>query len=105
MATVFGPIYGMTPLFGTLLTGLPARGLNSLFGLAAIGLGYGVYRLKPVAWILAICLPLVAGASTDHIEGGFGERRDLDALAMAGVPVYSMQGRGGGWRLVQLRRT
>ena len=27
-------------------------------------------------------------------------RRDLDALAMAGVPVYSVQGRGGGWRLV-----
>ena len=27
-------------------------------------------------------------------------RRDLDALAMAGVPVYSMQGRGGGWRLL-----
>jgi predicted DNA-binding transcriptional regulator YafY len=26
-------------------------------------------------------------------------RRDLDALAMAGVPVTSMQGRGGGWRL------
>ena len=25
-------------------------------------------------------------------------RRDLDALAMAGVPVYSVQGRGGGWR-------
>ena len=23
-------------------------------------------------------------------------RRDLDALAMAGVPVYSVQGRGGG---------
>ncbi len=26
-------------------------------------------------------------------------RRDLDALAMSGVPVYSQQGRGGGWRL------
>ena len=32
-------------------------------------------------------------------------RRDLDALAMAGVPVYSMQGRGGGWRLVGGART
>jgi predicted DNA-binding transcriptional regulator YafY len=27
-------------------------------------------------------------------------RRDLDALAMAGVPVYSRQGRNGGWELV-----
>jgi predicted DNA-binding transcriptional regulator YafY len=26
-------------------------------------------------------------------------RRDLDALGTAGLPVYSMQGRGGGWRL------
>jgi predicted DNA-binding transcriptional regulator YafY len=27
-------------------------------------------------------------------------RRDLDALSMAGVPVYSKQGRNGGWQLV-----
>jgi predicted DNA-binding transcriptional regulator YafY len=32
-------------------------------------------------------------------------RRDLEALAVAGVPVYSMQGRGGGWRLVGGART
>jgi predicted DNA-binding transcriptional regulator YafY len=32
-------------------------------------------------------------------------RRDLEALAMAGVPVYSLQGRGGGWRLVGGART
>ena len=32
-------------------------------------------------------------------------RRDFDALAMAGVPVYSIQGRGGGWRLVGGART
>ncbi|WP_030455826.1 helix-turn-helix transcriptional regulator [Herbidospora cretacea] len=32
-------------------------------------------------------------------------RRDLEALSMAGVPVYSMQGRGGGWRLVGGART
>ena len=32
-------------------------------------------------------------------------RRDLDALATAGVPVYPMQGRGGGWRLVGGART
>ncbi len=32
-------------------------------------------------------------------------RRDLDALAMAGVPLYSVRGRGGGWRLVGGART
>ncbi|MEJ2856704.1 MULTISPECIES: helix-turn-helix transcriptional regulator [unclassified Saccharothrix] len=32
-------------------------------------------------------------------------RRDLDALAMAGVPIYSTPGRGGGWRLVGGART
>ncbi len=32
-------------------------------------------------------------------------RRDLDALAIAGVPVYSVPGRGGGWRLVGGART
>lgn len=32
-------------------------------------------------------------------------RRDLDALAVAGVPVYSQQGRGGGWRLAGGGRT
>ena len=26
-------------------------------------------------------------------------RRDLEALGMAGLPIYSQQGRGGGWRL------
>jgi predicted DNA-binding transcriptional regulator YafY len=32
-------------------------------------------------------------------------RRDLDALGMAGVPVFSTQGRGGGWELVGGART
>jgi len=27
-------------------------------------------------------------------------RRDLEALAMSGVPLYSQAGRGGGWRLI-----
>ncbi|WP_194822416.1 YafY family protein [Micromonospora sp. S-DT3-3-22] len=26
-------------------------------------------------------------------------RRDLGAMVVAGVPVYSLRGRGGGWRL------
>ena len=32
-------------------------------------------------------------------------RRDLEALAMAGVPVYSQPGRGGGWSLIGGART
>lgn len=32
-------------------------------------------------------------------------RRDLDALAMSGIPVYSVRGRGGGWRLLGGART
>ena len=27
-------------------------------------------------------------------------RRDLEALGMAGLPVYSRQGRNGGWQLL-----
>lgn len=32
-------------------------------------------------------------------------RRDLDALGMAGIPIYSTRGRGGGWRLAGDGRT
>jgi predicted DNA-binding transcriptional regulator YafY len=32
-------------------------------------------------------------------------RRDLDALAAAGIPLYSQQGRGGGWALIGGART
>jgi len=32
-------------------------------------------------------------------------RRDLEALALAGVPVYPQRGRGGGWSLVGGART
>lgn len=32
-------------------------------------------------------------------------RRDLEALGVAGLPIYSMQGRGGGWRLAGGGRT
>lgn len=32
-------------------------------------------------------------------------RRDLEALGMAGIPVYSQQGRNGGWRLLGGGRT
>jgi predicted DNA-binding transcriptional regulator YafY len=32
-------------------------------------------------------------------------RRDLEALGMAGLPIYSQQGRGGGWQLAGGGRT
>ena len=32
-------------------------------------------------------------------------RRDLEALAMAGIPVYSQAGKGGGWSLLGGART
>ncbi|MFT4041344.1 MAG: YafY family protein [Thermomicrobiales bacterium] len=32
-------------------------------------------------------------------------RRDLEALAMAGVPVYAQPGRGGGWQVIGGART
>ncbi len=32
-------------------------------------------------------------------------RRDLEALSMSGIPVYSSPGRGGGWRLLDGART
>ena len=32
-------------------------------------------------------------------------RRDLEALGMAGIPIYSVQGRNGGWRLAGGGRT
>lgn len=32
-------------------------------------------------------------------------RRDLDALGVAGLPIYSLQGRNGGWRLAGGGRT
>src|SRR5947207_1806983 len=32
-------------------------------------------------------------------------RRDLDALGTAGLPIYSTQGRNGGWRLAGGGRT
>jgi predicted DNA-binding transcriptional regulator YafY len=32
-------------------------------------------------------------------------RRDLDALGQAGLPIYSLQGRGGGWKLLGSGKT
>jgi predicted DNA-binding transcriptional regulator YafY len=44
---------------------------------------------------------VTAAALADELEiSERTARRDLEALAMAGIPVYSQPGRGGGWSLV-----
>ena len=63
-------------------------------------------------WLVAILLMLQAKgrvtASEVATELEISERtarRDLEALGMAGLPVYSLQGRNGGWRLAGGGRT
>ncbi len=46
-----------------------------------------------------------AGVATELEISERTARRDLEALAMAGLPVYSLQGRNGGWRLAGGGRT
>ncbi len=49
---------------------------------------------------------LTAGQIAEELEiSERTARRDLDALAMAGIPLYSQQGRGGGWELLGGART
>lgn len=44
---------------------------------------------------------LTAGQIAEHLETSERTvRRDLDALLLAGVPLYSQRGRGGGWALI-----
>jgi predicted DNA-binding transcriptional regulator YafY len=49
---------------------------------------------------------VTAGAVAEELEiSERTARRDLEALASAGLPVYSCAGRGGGWRLLGGGRT
>src|SRR4249919_202067 len=63
-------------------------------------------RLVAVLLILQARGRVTAAQLADELEiSERTARRDLEALAMAGVPVYSQAGRGGGWSLVGGART
>ncbi len=49
---------------------------------------------------------VTAAELAEHLEVSVATaRRDLEALGVAGVPVYPQRGRGGGWQLVGGART
>src|SRR3954447_16340273 len=63
-------------------------------------------RLVALLLILQRKGRVTAAEAADELEvSERTARRDLEALAMAGVPVYSQQGRNGGWRLLGGGRT
>ena len=63
-------------------------------------------RLVAVLLILQARGRVTAAQLADELEVSTRTaRRDLEALAMAGIPVYSQAGRGGGWSLVGGART
>jgi predicted DNA-binding transcriptional regulator YafY len=63
-------------------------------------------RLVAVLMLLQTRGRVTAAEIADELEiSERTARRDLDALAMAGVPIYSIQGRNGGWRLAGGGRT
>lgn len=63
-------------------------------------------RLVAALLILQARERITAAQLADELEiSQRTARRDLEALAMAGVPVYSQPGRGGGWSLVGGART
>ena len=63
-------------------------------------------RLVAVLLILQARGRLTAADLAEELEiSERTARRDLEALAMAGIPVYSRAGRGGGWSLVGGART
>ena len=63
-------------------------------------------RLVAVLLLLQARGRVTAAEVADELEvSERTARRDLEALAMAGIPVYSQAGRGGGWSLVGGART
>ena len=58
-------------------------------------------RLVAILMMLQTRGQVTAGEVAQELEvSERTARRDLDALGMAGLPIYSVQGRGGGWRLL-----
>ncbi len=63
-------------------------------------------RLVAVLLILQARGRVTAAELADELEiSERTARRDLEALSMAGIPVYSQAGRGGGWSLLGGART
>jgi predicted DNA-binding transcriptional regulator YafY len=63
-------------------------------------------RLVAILLLLQTRGQVTAAEVADELEvSERTARRDLEALGMAGVPVYSQQGRNGGWRLAGGGRT
>ena len=63
-------------------------------------------RLVAILLMLQARGHVTAGEVAEELEiSERTARRDLDALGMAGLPVYSVQGRNGGWRLAGDGRT
>ncbi|MGB7818921.1 MAG: WYL domain-containing protein [Ornithinibacter sp.] len=75
-------------------------------GLSGIVAGMRTERLVAILLMLQRREQVTAAEVAKELEvSERTARRDLDALAMSGIPVYSIQGRGGGWRLLGGART
>src|SRR3954451_10439491 len=58
-------------------------------------------RLVATLLLLQTRKRLAAAEGGAEVEGfERAARRDLEALSAAGIPVYALPGRGGGWELV-----
>lgn len=63
-------------------------------------------RLVAILLLLQTRGQVTAAEVADELEvSERTARRDLDALGMAGLPIYSVRGRNGGWRLLGDGRT
>src|SRR3954451_18618396 len=66
----------------------------------------GADRLVAILLLLQSRGQVTAAEVADELEiSERTARRDLEALGMAGLPIYSRQGRGGGWQLLGGART
>lgn len=62
--------------------------------------------MRPDRLVASLVLQRREQATTEELDASERTaRRDIDALAMSGIPVYSIQGRGGGRRLLGGART